>query len=107
MVNGGLAIEVSSDNESARNRIETHSCFNKLMFHSFEGLILEILSSYNEFSKNINFHNKSLSHLISWKFNSWKVDYCLGCVYLTMPMSSAFKIEVVTFTYFLGSYMFY
>ena len=39
---GGLVIEFSSGDRSARNQIETHSYFNQLMCHTFEGLFPEI-----------------------------------------------------------------
>ena len=52
-VHSGLAIEFSSHNKFSRNFIETHSCFNQLKFNTFEGLLREILSSYNEFRKNL------------------------------------------------------
>ena len=60
---GGLTIYYSSDNTSYRNCIETHSCFNQLIFHVFIDLVKEHLSSYNDFRGNFNykFNNKSLS----------------------------------------------
>ena len=57
---GGLKIDFSSYNKCAKNCIETYSCFNPLMCHGFEGLVPEMLLSYNEFSANFNFHNNSL-----------------------------------------------
>ena len=59
---GGLIIDFSSDNKCAQNHIETHSGFNQLIFNGFIGLVLEILSSYNDFSENFNFHNNSMSY---------------------------------------------
>ena len=102
---GGLAIDFSYDKNSFTNWIEKHSCFNQLMIHGIEGLPPEMLSSCNEFGKNLNVHNKSLSHSISWKFNSWKVVYCSDCAYLIMFMIVALKIEAIALTRLLGSCM--
>ena len=61
---GSLTTYFPSDKKCAKNCIETHSCFNQLLFHSFEGLVPEILSSYDEFSANFNFLINSFSHSI-------------------------------------------
>ena len=62
---GGLAIDFSYHKNFVKKYIETYSSFNQLMFHCFEGLLPETLSSCKEFSKNLKFHNKSLSCSIS------------------------------------------
>ena len=63
-------MKFSSDNKFARIHKETHSCFNQLKSNSFEVLLPEVLSSYKEFSANLKFNDKSMSHAIISKFNS-------------------------------------
>ena len=57
---GRLNVASSHDNASSRNHIETHSCFDQLLFRGFVGVVTELLLSYNEFCENFNFHNNSL-----------------------------------------------
>ena len=55
---GSLDIEFSYENiNSATNCIETHSCFNHLMFHAVGGLLPNLLASCNGFRNSFNFHD--------------------------------------------------
>ena len=56
----GMSMQFSSnDNVAVKNFIETHSCFNLLIFNVLVVLLTEILTSHKEFMSNLNFHGNS------------------------------------------------
>ena len=58
----GLYIVFSNHNNNyLQNLIDTHSCFNQLIFHAVDRLLSDVLTSCNRFSNNLNFHDNSES----------------------------------------------
>ena len=41
------------------NYVETHSCFNQLIFYAFDELLPGQLNDYELFQGNLNFHTDS------------------------------------------------
>ena len=55
----------SNNNNSVTKLIEAHSHLNLLIFRSCEDLLLDVLTSCDDFRNNLNFHANSGSHSIS------------------------------------------
>ena len=56
----------SNNNISVQNYIETHSCFDKLIFHALVILLTEVLTIHKEFKDNLNFHHNSEGFTLSY-----------------------------------------